>query len=67
MHSNCINRKSHFHLLLPMNREIYMFKRLMLVGSCLAAMLSAGSVIAAEPTYVVGSGGTYRSFVYENS
>ncbi|CNH71216.1 arginine-binding periplasmic protein 1 [Yersinia frederiksenii] len=44
-----------------------MFKRLMLVGTCLAALLSASSAMAAEPTYVVGSGGTYRPFEYENS
>ena len=44
-----------------------MFKRLMLVGTCLAAVLSAGSAMAVEPTYVVGSGGTYRPFEYENS
>lgn len=44
-----------------------MFKRLMLIGTCLATVLSAGTAIAAEPTYVVGSGGTYRPFEYENS
>jgi polar amino acid transport system substrate-binding protein len=34
-----------------------MFKSLVVIGACLAATLSA-SVLAAEPTYVVGSGGT---------
>lgn len=37
-----------------------------MIGACLAATLSA-SVLAAEPTYVVGSGGTYRPFEFENS
>ncbi|HEI8866925.1 basic amino acid ABC transporter substrate-binding protein [Serratia sp. AKBS12] len=43
-----------------------MFKRLVLIGACLAAGLSAGSAVA-ETTYVVGSGGTYRPFEFENS
>jgi ABC-type amino acid transport substrate-binding protein len=43
-----------------------MFKRLFLIGTCFAAAFSA-SAIAAEPTYVVGSGGTYRPFEYENA
>lgn len=43
-----------------------MLKRLVLIGACLAATLSA-SALAAEPTYVVGSGGTYRPFEFENS
>lgn len=43
-----------------------MLKHLVLIGACLAATLSA-SVLAAEPTYVVGSGGTYRPFEFENS
>lgn len=43
-----------------------MFKSLVVIGACLAATLSA-SVLAAEPTYVVGSGGTYRPFEFENS
>ncbi|MGL6012163.1 MAG: transporter substrate-binding domain-containing protein, partial [Shewanella oncorhynchi] len=43
-----------------------MLKRLVLISACLAATFSAAS-FAAEPTYVVGSGGTYRPFEYENS
>lgn len=44
-----------------------MFKRLMLAGTCLLAALATAPAFAAEPTYVVGSGGTYRPFEYENS
>ena len=43
-----------------------MLKRLVLIGACLAVTLSA-SALAAVPTYVVGSGGTYRPFEFENS
>lgn len=45
-----------------------MFKRLSIFGVCLAAALCTLPVAnAAEPTYVVGSGGTYRPFEFENS
>ncbi|WP_431223697.1 basic amino acid ABC transporter substrate-binding protein [Serratia sp. L9] len=43
-----------------------MLKRLVLISACLAAAFSVSSY-AAEPTYVVGSGGTYRPFEFENS
>ena len=43
-----------------------MLKRLVLIGACLAATFSIAA-LAAEPTYVVGSGGTYRPFEFENS
>lgn len=43
-----------------------MLKRLVLIGACLAATFSTAA-LAAESTYVVGSGGTYRPFEFENS
>lgn len=43
-----------------------MFKKLLLIGTMCATAMS-GSVFAAEPTYVVGSGGTYRPFEFENA
>src|SRR5476651_883682 len=42
-----------------------MFKSFILAG-CLFSSL-ASSAFAAQTTYVVGSGGTYRPFEYENS
>ncbi|SQI37342.1 Glutamine-binding periplasmic protein precursor [Leminorella richardii] len=45
-----------------------MFKRLSIFGACLAAALcTLPAANAADPTYVVGSGGTYRPFEFENS
>lgn len=45
-----------------------MFKRLSIFGACLAAVICTMPVAhSAEPTYVVGSGGTYRPFEFENS
>ncbi|MFI8415235.1 basic amino acid ABC transporter substrate-binding protein [Serratia sp. NPDC078593] len=43
-----------------------MLKRFVLISCCLLASVSAQS-FAAETTYVVGSGGTYRPFEFENS
>ncbi|MCG8707307.1 basic amino acid ABC transporter substrate-binding protein [Brenneria sp. 4F2] len=43
-----------------------MFKRLLLISAVFAAAISSAA-IAAEPTYVVGSGGTYRPFEFENA
>lgn len=46
-----------------------MLKRLLIAGTCLLGALATTTTpsLAAEPTYVVGSGGTYRPFEYENS
>ncbi|QTF07295.1 basic amino acid ABC transporter substrate-binding protein [Brenneria izadpanahii] len=43
-----------------------MFKRLLLISAVFAAAISS-TVIAAEPTYMVGAGGTYRPFEFENA
>lgn len=43
-----------------------MFKSALFAGAMLTAVLSA-NVIAADQTYVVGAGGTYRPFEYENA
>ena len=42
-----------------------MLKKMVLAGCFMAAMM--GSSFAAQQTYVVGSGGTYRPFEFENS
>ncbi|MBF7994926.1 MULTISPECIES: basic amino acid ABC transporter substrate-binding protein [Rahnella] len=42
-----------------------MFKSLVLTGCLLSSLIT--SAYAAQATYVVGSGGTYRPFEYENS
>lgn len=42
-----------------------MFKSLVLTGCLLSSLIT--SAYAAQTTYVVGSGGTYRPFEYENS
>ena len=42
-----------------------MLKKMVLAGCFMAAMM--GSTFAAQQTYVVGSGGTYRPFEFENS
>ena len=48
-----------------------MFKKLLFVGALFTTALSTTvlptSAFAAEPTYVVGSGGTYRPFEFENA
>lgn len=42
-----------------------MLKSLILTGCLLSSLIT--SAFAAQTTYVVGSGGTYRPFEYENS
>lgn len=58
MHKNCINKTSNV-------RGKGMLKKMVLAGCFMAAMM--GSSFAAQQTYVVGSGGTYRPFEFENS
>lgn len=43
-----------------------MLKKMILAG-CFAAAMVSGMTMAAQQTYVVGSGGTYRPFEFENS
>jgi polar amino acid transport system substrate-binding protein len=44
-----------------------MFKHLLVAITCLLSLLTSPLSAAAEPTYVVGSGATYRPFEFENS